>query len=284
MNPSKDYPTFFLTPLPTYRPHHLIPYLYFMLTFFRRIRNGLLGEGAATRYLLYALGEILLVMIGILLALQVNNWNEERKEMKQGQEYVLEIYDDLQNEVQKLEIAIDLLKTQEQSSKYLLSIMESENKIVQDSMQFIWNEIQIVKLVEINRNRNTWDELSEQGKMNLIFNDSLRHHLQSLYSKHDYHAKNFNEVPRNARMKARSIGADCFDLKSTERFHYNDFKNPPTSRWFSCWMNNNETVGAIRSVLITCFWNIPWFTEVKEEAQSIITYMEENYADILSQE
>ena len=50
-----------------------------MLTFFRRIRKGLLGTGATRKYVLYAIGEILLVMIGILLALQVNNWNEERK-------------------------------------------------------------------------------------------------------------------------------------------------------------------------------------------------------------
>jgi len=51
-----------------------------MLTFFRRIRKGLLGSGATGKYLLYAIGEITLVVIGILIALQINNWNEYRKE------------------------------------------------------------------------------------------------------------------------------------------------------------------------------------------------------------
>jgi len=51
-----------------------------MLTFFRRIRKGLLGEGATSKYLLYAIGEIALVVIGILVALQINNWNEFKKE------------------------------------------------------------------------------------------------------------------------------------------------------------------------------------------------------------
>lgn len=50
-----------------------------LITLFRRIREKLIGEGNTRRYLIYAVGEILLVMIGILLALQVNNWNEERK-------------------------------------------------------------------------------------------------------------------------------------------------------------------------------------------------------------
>jgi len=50
-----------------------------MLKFFRQTRQKLLSENSFSKYLLYAAGEILLVMIGILLALQVNNWNEERK-------------------------------------------------------------------------------------------------------------------------------------------------------------------------------------------------------------
>jgi len=51
-----------------------------MLTFFRRIRIGLLGSGTTSRYLLYAIGEIALVVIGILIDLQINNWNEWRKD------------------------------------------------------------------------------------------------------------------------------------------------------------------------------------------------------------
>lgn len=51
-----------------------------MLKFFRTIRKTLLNEGKTTRYFKYAVGEIVLVVIGILIALQINNWNEQRKE------------------------------------------------------------------------------------------------------------------------------------------------------------------------------------------------------------
>ena len=50
-----------------------------MLKFFRKIRQKLLTENKFSRYLIYAIGEIVLVVIGILIALQINNWNESRK-------------------------------------------------------------------------------------------------------------------------------------------------------------------------------------------------------------
>ena len=85
-----------------------ISYLDLMLTLLRRIRKSLLkslsvhegatGEtgGSARNYILYAIGEILLIMIGILLALQVNNWNEHRKTNKQLSESLLKLSFDLQ--------------------------------------------------------------------------------------------------------------------------------------------------------------------------------------------
>ena len=51
-----------------------------MIKFFRKIRQNLLSEGKTGKYLKYAFGEIVLVVIGILIALQINNWNEQRKE------------------------------------------------------------------------------------------------------------------------------------------------------------------------------------------------------------
>ncbi|SRX74473.1 DUF6090 family protein [Aequorivita antarctica] len=53
-----------------------------MIKLFRNVRQNLLNDGKTTKYLKYATGEIVLVVIGILIALSINNWNENRKQKK----------------------------------------------------------------------------------------------------------------------------------------------------------------------------------------------------------
>jgi hypothetical protein len=77
-----------------------------MIKFFRRIRHRLVTENKFSKYLYYAIGEIVLVVIGILIALQINNWNEGRKELGKGREIMQEIKENLEynNEEFKKEI------------------------------------------------------------------------------------------------------------------------------------------------------------------------------------
>jgi len=68
-----------------------------MLTFLRKIRKSLIESGSARKYLLYAIGEIALVVIGILIALQINNWNEERISRISELNALVELNDEFQD-------------------------------------------------------------------------------------------------------------------------------------------------------------------------------------------
>lgn len=74
-----------------------------MIRLFRQLRQGLLRDGKTREYLRYAMGEIALVIIGILLALQVNNWNEERLEQRQVSRYAHALAEDLEQDINMLE-------------------------------------------------------------------------------------------------------------------------------------------------------------------------------------
>lgn len=88
-----------------------------MLTFLRRIRRSLIESGSARKYLLYAIGEIALVVIGILIALQINNWNEWRKDRKKEKIILNDIANNLQINIQTLKDDIEWLKRNIKSSE-----------------------------------------------------------------------------------------------------------------------------------------------------------------------
>ena len=80
-----------------------------MLRFFRSIRQQLLNENKTVRYLKYAVGEILLIMIGIFLALQLNNWNQERLDRIEERYLLIELMENLDQEAERLEIGSSVL-------------------------------------------------------------------------------------------------------------------------------------------------------------------------------
>ena len=67
-----------------------------MIKAFRRIRQKLLTQNKFTKYLLYAIGEIILVVVGILIALSINNQNEERKSTQKGEEILADIRENVE--------------------------------------------------------------------------------------------------------------------------------------------------------------------------------------------
>ncbi len=69
-----------------------------MIKFFRKIRYDLMEKNKTGKYFKYAIGEIILVMVGILLALQVNNWNKNRQDRVSEQKYVNDLIQDLKND------------------------------------------------------------------------------------------------------------------------------------------------------------------------------------------
>ena len=97
-----------------------------MLTFFRRIRKGLLGNGTTGKYLLYAVGEIALVVIGILVALQINNWNEYSKEREMETEILENLLSNLNRNLNNLTNAIESNESRLNSANVVLNHIDHD--------------------------------------------------------------------------------------------------------------------------------------------------------------
>ena len=138
---------------------------------FRKLRKRLLESGAAGKYLLYAIGEILLVVFGILIALEVNNWNEGRRERAEEIEILKSVQKDLAHTIEELRFLNQVRDKVLYGTKGLFE-MAGKETIEERKMD------SLVGLTfyrpTFNNKEGAIDLLFSSGKINLIRNDSIR--------------------------------------------------------------------------------------------------------------
>jgi predicted negative regulator of RcsB-dependent stress response len=89
-----------------------------MIKFFRKIRQKMLIENKTGKYFKYAIGEIILVVIGILIALQINNWNENRLEKIEEQSFLSNLHNEFSQNKKALKTALEMFDTSLKADKY----------------------------------------------------------------------------------------------------------------------------------------------------------------------
>jgi hypothetical protein len=154
-----------------------------MIRFFRTIRQNLLSQNRFTRYLLYALGEILLVVIGILIALQLNNWNAEQKAAKEELKLLQEMRHNLASDLDDCFWNIEKQAELSRSNSAVLRHLE-ERTPFHDSLRVHYGNL--VYSTTQKRNMATYDHLKAKG-IDLIQNDSLRRNITAVYSERYYY-------------------------------------------------------------------------------------------------
>ncbi|MBL4568753.1 MAG: hypothetical protein JKY69_03560 [Flavobacteriaceae bacterium] len=92
-----------------------------MIKFFRKIRQNLLMENKTGKYFKYAIGEILLVVIGILIAIQINNWNESRKQSISEKEFITSVKNDLKQDKAFIQQIVEPIEPRIEAYKVLNS-------------------------------------------------------------------------------------------------------------------------------------------------------------------
>lgn len=195
-----------------------------MINFFRRIRKQLADENKPIKYLRYAIGEIVLVVIGILIALSINNWNNDRVNRQLERQYLSSLILDFKFEsfgyestiMKRFQIKIDGLIL---AKKYAYG-----NYIIIDTLNFI-SKVGLGGLFSIGGNfdnGSTYQELISTSNFKLIKNDSIKkgiidyyrlresvskysNNLRSDYARYNNSLKPYNPLDRNS--------IDSLDLK-----------------------------------------------------------------------
>jgi hypothetical protein len=151
-----------------------------MIKFFRRIRYNLMSENKTGKYFKYAIGEIILVVIGILIALSINNWNETRKTKITEHTYLKNIKADLELNLVSLNEFILSRQEAVKSSKIIVDYFNNPNSINLNT--FNLHSTNVMIWFPFQQNDNTYQELINSGKLSIISNKAIKDHMQNMQS------------------------------------------------------------------------------------------------------
>jgi len=144
-----------------------------MIKLFRKIRHKMLIENKLSKYLIYSIGEIILVVIGILIALQVNNWKANQAEIKQQNLILTNLNLELNNNLMNLNTAIEFSETYINSSENLLLSMNNlaTNKYKGERLDSLLSNFGFSKWKRSNLNIKS---LESSGSLNSVENNELK--------------------------------------------------------------------------------------------------------------
>ncbi len=164
-----------------------------MLTFLRKIRKSFIESGAVKKYLLYAIGEIALVVIGILIALQINLWNESKKDRRAENEALINLKLEFDENQKRMAFLMDVKQQQEDECRAYLELVTNDDISIDDK----------IKADPPNTFAGTWgatntvlQSLQSTGGIEKIQNDSLKfllNHWPVLVNRYVQREKRFED-------------------------------------------------------------------------------------------
>jgi len=185
-----------------------------MIKLFRKIRQNMIKENKASKYLLYAIGEIILVVIGILIALQLNNWNIERLNKIEEQSYLKAIKTDLTKDALRLKQLVSNIDIQLITLEKIKKGLTSDSTTINQNVAFTNSLLTTFSFLP---EKATIEDLKSSGKLNLLANKIVKDTLLSYYN---YVDTRINALNTSIVTYARDIIAPFLMTDYTLEYNY----------------------------------------------------------------
>ena len=191
-----------------------------MLKFFRRKRLKLIKQRNLKKYLIYAIGEVTLVVIGILLALQVNNWNQAISNEKIQKNYLARIQLDISKDIKEITRLKENYKKRATGIRSFLKYFDRP-KIPKDTFNtYYWLAHHAD---DFSPHRDTYFELINTGKLDLISNEQLKLKILDLYSYYNKIDRFEDHISEDNREWIYNLSIKLFDYEKALKGSDDDF-------------------------------------------------------------
>jgi len=236
-----------------------------MIKFFRKIRQQLLTENKFSKYLLYAVGEIVLVIIGILFALQINNWNNEKNDIKDLKDNFTFLIEDLEKDkIQLTKLKEDRLLRASQCSEFIESYVFAKPIVSENPLD---NFRAIISEAKFENNQSGFTKV----KSSKIFESAAISEIRKKIGEYNEAVEfiRFQEYNQNAHTEAmekelwiNGFWNQIYPTMRANSFYKGKFEMPPNKIDFQKLISSSEPVKAIFSRYEVV---MPWITTLYDD-------------------
>ncbi len=160
-----------------------------MIKFFRKIRPRLLTENKVSKYILYSIGEILLIFIGVVIAISATQWKSDKRDSTYEKEALKEIYKGLQTDYVKLELLLNNTEKGIERITILDSLLNEETLIYRSSLDTLFGAVYGFRYFSMEK--ANYEDL-KMNSLNLVKNSALRRQLIIVFeSEYSINEKNY---------------------------------------------------------------------------------------------
>ena len=248
-----------------------------MLFLLRKIRKKLMEKNRFTTYLLYAVGEIILVVIGILIALQINNWNAQRLNQKKEQGYLLEIKSNLETDLLQIDKVLTFNK--DKADKIMECFVEFQNigTSTTTSNEILGRRLGVIGSFEtLNPNRLGFENLQSAENIELISNSDLRKQILDYYSS-DLESGTQNRMVDVSRAFIDYIAPKTTTKELMQRFYKLNLDLPSDAEGML--HKDQQAISSLNLILIVMDSQNDLVTEKREQIQQLIEQIDQELID-----
>jgi hypothetical protein len=195
---------------------------------FRNLRQSLIKEGNVKKYIFYALGEIFLVVVGISLAFQLENWNDTRIERNNERSYYKNLKDQISDDKRKIESQITFNDNYRKQFRYANIIIEENDLSKVDTLGFLIRNL--TQYSDFDRQGNIYETMVNSGEVKLLKNVDIVNGIRELEEKYLY-INRIENIHYDAMMKyviptlTPNLKFSNAEIKKTKPFYSFEFQN-----------------------------------------------------------
>lgn len=253
-----------------------------MIKFFRKIRQRLLVENKVSKYFLYAIGEIVLVVVGILIALQINNWNELQKESLKEYQILISLQKDFRSNKSNLDSTIVLV------SQMMDSLVENIYYFGEDELPLskqLRHTIYAPNYIVTNLVDGSLTSVLSSDKLELIRNDSLKYRLTAYpsavkkYQKQETLLENYVLDKQRPILRKYTTLLDLPEIPLEDSPQFDQLKRRVGESDYRGLLNDREYQNTIIGMIVQNSILRNYAAELMQETKVIIALLEESVTD-----